>query len=386
MKKIAANVHYLNPPHTLEGGFTSTTSEGQLALGPFAQDQLIKRLEQHLERMEQEFKRTLKQISRQEGNKKGPSDHSHLITNLEEKLKRLSEEVHESTNHKKKIPSLFSAKTFKDFLQAAWRNNGHEENFEFDEFGLDPAFAEKVKPFFDFLYHDYWRVNVKGIHHIPRMGRGLIVANHSGTVPYDGAMIRLSVLNDHPSRRDVRFLVEDFVYHFPFLGTFMYRTGGVRACPENAERLLSKDHLVAVFPEGVKGIGKEFKNRYRLQRFGRGGFIKLALRTEAPIIPTAVVGAEEIHPIIYKSTALAKPLGIPYIPITPTLPLLGPLGLIPLPSKWTIVFGEPILLADYGPRDAEDQLLVNQLSEKVRLTIQERLTEEIRNRRSVWFG
>ena len=218
------------------------------------------------------------------------------------------------------------------------------------------------------------------------MGRGLIVANHSGTVPYDGAMIRLSVLNDHPSRRDVRFLVEDFVYHFPFLGTFMYRTGGVRACPENAERLLSKDHLVAVFPEGVKGIGKEFKNRYRLQRFGRGGFIKLALKTGAPIIPTAIVGAEEIHPIIYKSTALAKPLGIPYIPITPTLPLLGPLGLIPLPSKWTIVFGEPILLADYGPRDAEDQLLVNQLSEKVRLTIQERLTEEIRNRRSVWFG
>ena len=137
MKKTAANVHYLNPPHTLEGGFASSTA---------SEDQLIKRLEHHLERMEQEFKRTLKQISRQQGNKKGSSDHSHLITNLEEKLKRLSEEVHESTNHKKKLPGveliketlarlapLFSSKTLKDFLQATWHNNDHEENFEFDE-------------------------------------------------------------------------------------------------------------------------------------------------------------------------------------------------------------------------------------------------------------
>ncbi|MDO8461774.1 MAG: lysophospholipid acyltransferase family protein [Deltaproteobacteria bacterium] len=255
-----------------------------------------------------------------------------------------------------------------------------------DEFGMDPAFCKKIKPIFDFLYYNYWRVTVHGPQNIPNEGRGLIVANHSGTLPYDGAMIRLAVENDHPSRRDVRFLVEDFVYHFPFLGTFMYRTGGVRACQENAERLLLSERLVAVFPEGVKGIGKHYSSRYQLQRFGRGGFIKLALRTGSPIIPTAVIGAEEIHPILYKSTLLAKPLGIPYLPVTPTLPWLGLFGFIPLPSKWSIHFGEPILFEEYGPKDAEDQLLVNKLSEKVREKIQAMIVDALKKRSSVFFG
>ncbi len=262
-----------------------------------------------------------------------------------------------------------------------------EENFEFDDFGMDPTFVRRIKPIFDFLYYHYWRIGVTGIKNVPNEGRGLIVANHSGTLPYDGSMIAVAVENEHPLRREVRFLVEDFVYYFPFLGTLMYRIGGVRACPENAERLLEKDRLIVVFPEGVKGIGKHFKNRYRLQRFGRGGFIKLALQTGSPIIPTAVIGAEEIHPILYKSTVLAKPLGIPYLPITPTLPWLGPLGLIPLPSKWTIFFGEPLdFHRQYGSEAAEDQLLVNRLSEQVRMKIQEMIAEVLRNRRSIWWG
>jgi 1-acyl-sn-glycerol-3-phosphate acyltransferase len=166
----------------------------------------------------------------------------------------------------------------------------------------------------------------------------------------------------------------------------MYRTGGVRASQENAERLLNKDHLVAVFPEGVKGIGKYYKERYHLQRFGRGGFIKLALRTGSPVIPVAVIGAEEIHPILYKSSLLAKPFGIPYIPFTPTLPLLGPLGLIPFPTKWSIYFGKPIDLSKYGKKTLEDELAVHRLSEMVRQTIQKMITEALKQRKSVWRG
>lgn len=259
-------------------------------------------------------------------------------------------------------------------------------NEEVDPFGRDPAFEQKLKPFFDFLYYKYWRISTHGLENIPSKGRALMVSNHSGTLPYDGSMIRVAVTNDHPSQRDVRFLVEDFVYYLPFLGTYMYRVGGVRASQENAERLLNSDHLVAVFPEGVKGIGKYYSERYHLQRFGRGGFIKLAIRTKSPLIPVAVIGAEEIHPILYKSSLLAKPLGIPYIPVTPTLPILGPLGFLPLPTKWSIYFGEPIDFSKYPMETLKDELKIHRLSEMVRQKIQAMVTEGLKNRRSVWFG
>ncbi len=257
---------------------------------------------------------------------------------------------------------------------------------EIDPFGRDPHFEKKLKPFFDFLYYRYWRVSTVGLENIPSEGRGLLVSNHSGTLPWDGSMIRIAVTNDHPAARDVRFLVEDFVYYLPFVGTWMYRIGGVRASQENAERLLNNDHLVAVFPEGVKGIGKYYSQRYHLQRFGRGGFIKLAIRTKSPIIPVAVIGAEEIHPLLYKSSLLAKPLGIPYLPVTPTLPLLGPLGLIPYPSKWTIYFGKPIDLSHYDESILDEELEIHKLSEMVRQTIQNMVTEGLKQRRSVWWG
>ncbi len=392
MTKETGTLHYLNKGETETPPVTPPT--------PSPYDELIGQVKNRLDQIEKEFRDKFKRLESQEKVKKTspPLDISSLVQLLEERIQKVTDEI-VSKNFQKnkgqmkivfdglqKMRQLINGTEFKSFLSSLWFGR-KEENGEIDPFGMDPAFIKRVKPFFDFLYYNYWRVSVEGLPHIPSEGRGLIVANHSGTLPYDGAMIGAAIVNDHHSRRDVRFLVEDFVYHFPFLGTLMYRIGGVRACPENAERLLAKNHLVTVFPEGVKGIGKHYKNRYRLQRFGRGGFVKLALKTNAPIIPTAVIGAEEIHPILLKSTLLARPFGIPYIPVTPTLPLLGIFGFIPLPSKWTIIFGEPIHFGPtYGPKDAEDQLLVNRLSETVRGKIQEMIVEALRNRRSVWFG
>lgn len=256
-----------------------------------------------------------------------------------------------------------------------------------DEFGRDPRVAADVEPLLDFLYKRYFRVDCRGIGNLPTTGRGLIVANHSGTLPYDGAMIMHSVRSEHPTGRSVRPLVEDFLFHFPYLGVLLNRIGCVRACQENAERLLRQEELVAVFPEGIKGIGKLFSQRYQLQRFGRGGFIKLALATNSPIIPTAVVGAEEIHPMFSRITWLTKSLGIPYLPITPTFPWLGPIGLVPLPTKWFICFGAPLYFnIEFGQEAAEDRVLVNRLAEQVRQRIQEMVDGLLQTRRSVWKG
>ncbi len=275
-----------------------------------------------------------------------------------------------------------------EFIWRRWQKIAMRDRSDVvDEFGRDPYVAARVDPLLSFLYKTYFRVEATGLGHIPDDGRALIVANHSGTLPYDGAMIMHAVRAEHSAHRDVRPLVEDFVFHFPYLGTLMNRIGGVRACPENAARLLEKDQLVAVFPEGIKGIGKLFRDRYQLQRFGRGGFIKLALKTDSPIIPTAVVGAEEIHPMLRKLTWLTRTIGVPYIPITPTFPLLGPLGVLPLPSKWYIVFGEPLYYnAEYGKEGANDRILVNRLAEQVRIKIQEMLDVVLNKRQSVFLG
>jgi 1-acyl-sn-glycerol-3-phosphate acyltransferase len=257
---------------------------------------------------------------------------------------------------------------------------------EVDEFGFDPVYEQKVLPFFDFLYEKYFRVEAAGVEHVPAEGRALIVANHSGTLPVDGMMLRLAVRRVHPQRREVRWLAEDSIFHFPFLGSFTNRMGAVRACQENAERLLRHESLVAVFPEGVKGIGKLFRERYRLQRFGRGGFVKLCLRTQTPIVPAAIVGAEETNPLLFRLEVMTKALGVPYIPVTPTFPLLGPAGLLPAPTKWKIVFGAPIRFDGHGAEAADDEILVGRLAEQVRSTIQSMLDQTTRERRSVWFG
>jgi 1-acyl-sn-glycerol-3-phosphate acyltransferase len=257
---------------------------------------------------------------------------------------------------------------------------------EVDEFGYDPKFTRAILPLFEFLYAVWWRVETSGVENVPGEGPALIVANHSGVLPWDGVMIHLAMRHEHPARRNCRLLALDMFALLPFLAPTLARSGSVRANQENGERLLRKGELVGVFPEGVKGVGKPFKERYRLARFGRGGFVRLALRTGAPIVPAAVVGAEEIHPKIASMDWLGRPLGLPYLPITPTFPALGPLGFIPLPTRWSIDFADPIPTAEYGPSAAEDPILVNRLSEEVRSTIQGMVDGRLARRRSIWFG
>jgi 1-acyl-sn-glycerol-3-phosphate acyltransferase len=269
-------------------------------------------------------------------------------------------------------------------LQGALYFAWHSEDV--DEFGYDPRFAEAIRPIFEFLYTVYWRVEAAGIEHVPGTGPALLVANHSGVLPYDGIMVKLAVRHQHPARRECRMLALDMFALLPFLAPMLAKSGEIRANPENAERVLRKGELVGVFPEGVKGVGKYFKQRYRLARFGRGGFVRIALRTGAPIVPCAVVGAEEIHPVIAKADWVGRPLGFPYFPITPTFPALGPLGLLPLPTKWSIDFGDPLPTDEYGPDAADDPILVNRISEQVRSTIQGMIDGRLARRRSVWFG
>ncbi len=275
-------------------------------------------------------------------------------------------------------PSTYGAKV--GHMGMFWHSD------EVGPFGFDPVFWNTVRPFFQFLFEKYWRIELSGVEHIPENGRALLVANHSGSLPWDGIMLRLAIENASPAARPVRFLVEDFVFHFPFLGPFVNRVGGVRACQDNATRLLMTEHLVGVFPEGVKGIGKLYRHRYQLQRFGRGGFVKLALRTGSPIVPVAVVGAEEIHPMLAKLGWLAKSLGLPYVPVTPTFPWLGPLGLLPLPSKWMIRFGEPILFPPVSPEEAEAPMRVMDKVELVRGTIQQMIDELLAERKHPFLG
>lgn len=256
---------------------------------------------------------------------------------------------------------------------------------EVDEYGLDRQFELAIKPFFDFIYYKYFRVDVRGIENLPYEGRCLLVSNHSGVIPWDAAMIKVAIFNEHPAKRELRFLVDDFVFHFPFLGTTINRMGGVRACQENAKRLLKQEELVAVFPEGIKGISKLFKDRYQLERFGRGGAIRLAMQSKAPICPVGVVGAEEIYPLVYKSHILARPLGLPFIPFTPLFPFLGPFGAVPLPTKWSIDFGKVIDYSQSTSSDLHDDILINRETERLRGQIQEMIKEALAERQSV-FG
>lgn len=274
-----------------------------------------------------------------------------------------------------------------DYYLRQWGRLGmRNRSEEVDDFGLDPIYEARLKPIADFLYERYFRIETEGIESIPEKGRCLVVGNHSGTLPLDGLMLRTCVRRAHPAARELRWLAEDFVYFLPFVGAFMSRVGGVRACQENAERLLGKGSLVAVFPEGVKGIGKLYKDRYRLQRFGRGGFIRLCLRTGTPLVPCAVIGAEEASPMLHRDELVSRFFGLPYLPVTPTFPLLGPLGLLPAPTKWRIRFGEIVRFDEYGPDAADDPVLVGKLADRVRAGIQQMLDGSVAERKSVWFG
>ena len=259
-------------------------------------------------------------------------------------------------------------------------------DYQVDEFGFDRELTETVLlPPLRPLFRHWFRVETIGLHHVPSRGAALVVANHSGTLPVDSLMTALAVHDNHPAGRHLRMLGADLVFKLPFIGALARKSGQTLACNPDVERLLHAGELVGVWPEGFKGVGKPFKDRYKLQRFGRGGFVSAALRAGVPIIPCAIVGAEEIYPKIGDIRPLARLIGAPYFPVTPFFPWLGPLGMIPLPSKWYIEFGEPIPTAQYGAAAADDPMLVFNLSDQVRETIQHTLYRLLSLRGRVWL-
>jgi 1-acyl-sn-glycerol-3-phosphate acyltransferase len=245
--------------------------------------------------------------------------------------------------------------------------------YEVDEFGFDPELAESVfQPVLRALYREWFRTEIFGVEHVPLKSAGLVVGNHSGTVALDAMVLSAILYDEHPEHRHLRLLGADLVFRLPFLSELTRKFGGTMACNPDAERLLGGGELVGVFPEGFKGVGKPYSQRYKLQRFGRGGFVSAALRTGAPIIPVAIVGAEETYPMLADVAPLARLLGLPYFPVTPTFPWLGPLGMVPLPSKWLIEFCPPIPTTQLTEH-ADDPLVVFNLADQVRETIQQAL-------------
>jgi 1-acyl-sn-glycerol-3-phosphate acyltransferase len=258
--------------------------------------------------------------------------------------------------------------------------------YETDEWGLDMEIVQAITPFFTFLYKSYWRVQATGLENIPDEGRALLVCNHSGQLPWDGSMVGTAVYTEHPAQRLVRTLYASWFPTLPFFSALFTKLGQVLANDENGMRLLEQDQLVAVFPEGYKGIGKLYKDRYRLARFGRGGFVRMALRTGAPMIPVSIVGAEETYVSLARADFVAKAIGWPYFPLSLTFPWFGLLGFVPLPTKWYIDFGEPIPTDSYEPGAENNMMLVSQLTDQVRNVVQNMIYARLAQRKSVFFG
>jgi 1-acyl-sn-glycerol-3-phosphate acyltransferase len=258
--------------------------------------------------------------------------------------------------------------------------------YRVDEYGFDADLTENVVlPALRPLYDKWFRVEVNGVDNIPADGGALLVANHAGGLwALDAAMTAVAVHVEHPAGRFLRMLGADLLFGLPVVGSVARKTGSTLACAQDAERLLAAGELVGVWPEGFKGIGKPFRDRYKLQRFGRGGFVQAAIKAGVPIIPVAIVGSEEIHPVLGNAKTLARLFGLPYFPLTPTFPWLGPLGLVPLPSKWYIEFGAPIHTEDLDPTAADDEAVIFDLADRVREIIQSTLYRLLVQRRSVW--
>ena len=247
----------------------------------------------------------------------------------------------------------------------------------------DPELVRALLPLAMPVYSLYWRVDTYGIENIPTEGPALLASNHSGTIPIDGAMLKLAVLKEHG--RNPWLLAGDIAFKIPGFGELIKVAGNAPADRDSTLELMRKGELLGVFPEGYKGIGKGWKKRYQLQRFGRGGFVEVCMETGAPIIPVAIIGAEEAYPMIGNLKFLARRFGAPYFPITPTFPLLGPLGAIPLPSKWIIAFGEPIPMVQYGPKAVDDTQLVLEITDHVRQTVQDLINENLTKRRHTFI-
>lgn len=253
--------------------------------------------------------------------------------------------------------------------------------------------SERVEELFDrtvyeFYYRLWFRCEVEGVENVPSEGGALLVSNHAGALPPDAAMITKAIKEEHPHPRLVRPLVENFFKGYPGFAMLTAKVGCVPAHPANVQRLLhDEQQLALVFPEGRKGSEKLYKDRYRLRRFGRGGFVESAMRARVPIVPIAVVGAEEAQPIFAHVSALQRLTKLIYFPITPTFPWLGPLALGAfLPAKFQIRFLEPVRTDDLGEAPWEDQSLVQEVAQDIRAQIQEELLDMLGKRRSVWLG
>jgi 1-acyl-sn-glycerol-3-phosphate acyltransferase len=257
---------------------------------------------------------------------------------------------------------------------------------EVDQFGFDPEFNSRVlMPIARLLYQHWFGVQMRGLAHVPEAGPALVVANHSGTLPVDAVMLQAGLHDEHPTHRNLRLLGADLVYEIPLLAPLARKGGHTRARPADAHVLLRSGELVGVFPEGFKGVGKPFSDRYQLRRFGRGGFVATAIRAQAPIVPCAIVGAEEIYPLIGNAKPVAELLRLPYFPITPLFPWLGPVGAVPLPSKWIIEFCPPVSTTGYPPGSENDPAVIADLSGRVRGTIQRKL-DDLLSERGPAFG
>ncbi|MGH7723333.1 MAG: lysophospholipid acyltransferase family protein [Candidatus Dormibacteria bacterium] len=253
-----------------------------------------------------------------------------------------------------------------------------------DDFGFDREWTETLLPLSAWVYRNWWRVRALGVENVPAQGRALLVANHAGVIPYDGAMVRTALLLEPAQPRHARALILNSLFSLPATSWLLRRTGNTLAHDVDAQRLLDRDELVLVFPEGVKGTGKPYADRYRLRRFGRGGFVEVALRTGSPIIPISIVGSEELHPNLAEIPAVARLLGLPYVPVTPTFPWLGAAGLIPLPSSWVIEFHPPLTLSAEDRDAATDPGRILAISDRARAVIQEGVYRNLQRRRSVF--
>ena len=263
-----------------------------------------------------------------------------------------------------------------------------EPGREVDDWGRSQRIFDLVEPLLDFYYRHWFRVETEGIEHVPAEGGALLASNHSGALPPDAPMIMQALRHEHPAARPVYMLGEHWFKGYPGVGMLANKIGLVAAHPANAQRLLGDEgRLVLVFPEGQKGSRKLYWQRYRLRRFGRGGFVRTAMQAGAPIVPVAVMGAEEAMPIFAHVPLLQRLTGLIYFPVNHAFPHFGlAAAMMYLPAKFRIRFLEPVDLSGYGPDDAADLALVQEIAERIRGRIQAELEAMVGARRSVWFG
>jgi 1-acyl-sn-glycerol-3-phosphate acyltransferase len=298
-------------------------------------------------------------------------------------LSRVPEAPEDEHTGERQLPARRDAERMRDLLPAI------EPERRLNDWGR----SERIEGLFDrtlieFFYRYWFRCDVEGIENVPAEEGALLVSNHAGALPPDAAMITKAIREEHPNPRPVNITVEHFFKGYPGFSMLIPKLGCVAAHPANVHRLLFDERqLVLVFPEGRKGTEKLYKDRYRLRRFGRGGFVEAAMRAEAKLVPVCVVGAEEAMPVFAQANLLRRMTGLLYFPITPTFPWLGPLGMLGyLPAKFRIRFLEPIDAASMGPDPASDKALVQTVAQEIRARIQENLHQMVGERRSVWLG